>query len=166
MCVRRTSLHMPVTRFHPSLARDIVPPGKKRRSLLTSYSLFWLPLLSWPDCLAQCLQKGAKLYIPSPKNKRGTAAQLLLLCRSPGRVHFQASSYSNYKVALHSQEPRKMLSLHVVKKTKKQQTCKSYFLKGSEKNSICSGCPKCCYCIWNSWSVGPLIRSQASSCAV
>lgn len=115
-CVRLPITTYAVKHFYPSLARNLVPPGKKRKSLLTSYSLFCLPLLSWPDCLAQCLQKGAKLYIPSPKNKRGTAAQLLLLRRSPGRVHFQASSYSNYKVALHSQEPRKMLSLHVVKK--------------------------------------------------
>lgn len=124
------SLPMPVTHFYPSLARVIVPPGKKEGAVSAHLilsckqqledhrgkNLSWLPLLSWADCLAQCLQKGAKLYIPSPKNRGGTAAQLLLLCGSLGRAHFQASSYSNYKVALHSQEPRKKLSLHVVKK--------------------------------------------------
>lgn len=124
------SLHMPVTHFYPSLARAIVPPGKKEGAVSAhlilpckqqleghgEQNLSWPALLSGADCLAQCLQKGAKLYIPSPKNKRGTAAQLLLLCGSAGRARFQASSYSNYKVALHSQEPRRKLSLHVVKK--------------------------------------------------
>lgn len=43
-------------------------------------------------------------------------AQLLLLCRSLGKAYFQASSLSNYKVALYSQEPRKKAQLTCGKK--------------------------------------------------